>query len=137
MDECAQWKFWGRKIFCEELLKAVPDISVARPESSANFVELIAQVAIRFDLADPSVEEGVDQTIQAIVHRFYACAASEGRQDLDIETSRTANQLAHHFVSIDKWCRGQLDYGQWLSSYVVGSARSSTSRQRASRGVRV
>jgi hypothetical protein len=57
MDECAQWKTWGRKRFCEELLKA------ARPESSANFVELIAQVVIRFDLADPSVEEGVDQTI--------------------------------------------------------------------------
>jgi hypothetical protein len=24
MDECAQWKTWGRKRFCEELLKAVP-----------------------------------------------------------------------------------------------------------------
>ena len=60
MDECAQWKSWVLKRFCEVLLKAVPDISVARPESSANFLELIAQVVIRFDLADPSVEEGVD-----------------------------------------------------------------------------
>ena len=88
------WKFWGRKRFCEELLKAVPDISVARPESSANFVELIAQVVNRFDLADPSVEEGVDQTIQAIVHRFPDATPAQHlrhRQDLDIETSRTAN----------------------------------------------
>jgi hypothetical protein len=65
-------------------LKAVPDISVARPESSTNFVELIAQVVIHFDLAYPSVEESVDQSIQAI-------AAPEGRQDLDIEIARTAN----------------------------------------------
>jgi hypothetical protein len=91
MDECAQWKTWGRKRFCEELLKADPDISVARPESSANFVELIAQVVIRFDLADPSVEESVDQTPPSDcppIPRCYACAASEGRQDHDIETAR-------------------------------------------------
>jgi hypothetical protein len=88
MDECAQWKSWGRKRFCEELLKAVPDISVARPESSANFVELIAQVVIRFDLADPSVEESVDQTIQAIVHRFTDAKPAQHLRAVKILTSR-------------------------------------------------
>jgi hypothetical protein len=88
MDECSQWKFWGRKRFCEELLKAVPDISVARPESSANFVELIAQVVIRFDLADPSVEESVDQSIQAIVHRFPDATPAQHLRAVKILTSR-------------------------------------------------
>jgi hypothetical protein len=78
----------GAQRFCEELLKAVPDISVARPESSANFVELIAQVVIRFDLADPSAEEGVDQTIQAIVHRFPDATPAQHLRAVKILTSR-------------------------------------------------
>jgi hypothetical protein len=88
VDECAQWKTWGRKRFCEELLKAVPDISVARPESSANYVELIAQVVIRFDLADPTVEESVDQSIQAIVHRFPDATPAQHLRAVKILTSR-------------------------------------------------
>jgi hypothetical protein len=88
MDECAQWNSWGRKRFCEELLKAVTDISVARPESSANFVELIAQVVIRFDLADPSVEKSVDQSIQAIVHRFPDATPAQHLRAVKILTSR-------------------------------------------------
>jgi hypothetical protein len=87
MDECSQWKTWGRKRFCEELLTAVPDISVARPESSANFVELIAQVVIRFDLADPSVEESVDQSLQAIVHRFPDATPEQNLRAVKILTS--------------------------------------------------
>jgi hypothetical protein len=88
MDECSQWKTWGRKKFCEELLTAVPDISVARPESSANFVELIAKVVIRFDLADPSVEESVDQSLQAIVHRFPDATPEQHLRAVKILTSR-------------------------------------------------
>jgi hypothetical protein len=48
----------------------VPDIAVVRPESAANFVEQMAQVVIRCDIADPSVEETVDNGIKLIVHRF-------------------------------------------------------------------
>jgi hypothetical protein len=45
-------------------------------------VELIAQVVIRFDLADPSVEESVDQSIQAIVHRFSNATPATDSQHL-------------------------------------------------------
>jgi hypothetical protein len=36
MAECAQWRTWDRDRFCSELLSAVPDIAVIRPESAAN-----------------------------------------------------------------------------------------------------
>jgi hypothetical protein len=68
MDECAQWRTWDRDGFSSELLSAVLDIVVLRPESAANFVEQITQVP--FDLAVPTVGEGVDNLRQVIVQRF-------------------------------------------------------------------
>jgi hypothetical protein len=70
MDECAQWRTWDRDGFSSELLSAVLDIVVLRPESAANFVEQIAQVVMRFNLAVPTVGEGVDNLLQVIVQRF-------------------------------------------------------------------
>jgi hypothetical protein len=63
MAECAQWRTWDRDRFCSELLSAVPDIAVVRPESAANFVEQMAQVVIRRDLSDPFVEKNLDNVI--------------------------------------------------------------------------
>jgi hypothetical protein len=70
MAECVQWCTWDRDRFCSELLSAVPDIAVARPESAANFVERMAQVVIRCNLADPFVKDNVDNVIQLIVYCF-------------------------------------------------------------------
>jgi hypothetical protein len=41
MDECAQWRTWDRDSSCSELLSAVLDIVVLRPESAANAAEQI------------------------------------------------------------------------------------------------
>jgi hypothetical protein len=45
-------------------------------------------VVIRFDIADPSVEEGVDQTIQALVHRFPDATPAQHLRAVKILTSR-------------------------------------------------
>jgi hypothetical protein len=66
MEECSQWKHWNRDRFCQELLSAVPDTSVVRPDSTATFVELISQLVLQFNLADPTVEDAFDQQLQAI-----------------------------------------------------------------------
>jgi hypothetical protein len=34
MEECTHWKHWDREKFCQELLSAVPDNSVVRPDSA-------------------------------------------------------------------------------------------------------
>jgi hypothetical protein len=61
MEECSQWKHWNRDRFCQELLSAVPDTSVVRPDSTGTFVELISQLVLQFNLADPTVEDAFDQ----------------------------------------------------------------------------
>ena len=43
-----------------ELLSAVPDTSVVRPDSATNFVELISQLPIQFSLENPAVEDAFD-----------------------------------------------------------------------------
>ena len=70
MEKCASWKSWSRQKFCQELLSAVPDTSVVRPDSATNFVELISQLPIQFSLENPAVEDAFDLSLQAIVHRF-------------------------------------------------------------------
>ena len=70
MEECVTWKSWSRQKFCQELLSAVPDTSVIRPDSATNFVELISQLPIQFSLENPAVEDAFDLSLQAIVHRF-------------------------------------------------------------------
>ena len=70
MEECTQWKHWDRDRFCQELLSAVPDTSVVRPDSATTFVELVSQLVLQFNLADPAVEEAFDQQLQAIDRRF-------------------------------------------------------------------
>jgi hypothetical protein len=90
MNECSQWKSWGRRRFCEELLKAVPDISVARPESSTNFVELIAKVVTSGSICGRK-RASIDISNCPPISRCYASAASDGCQDFDIEITRTAN----------------------------------------------
>jgi hypothetical protein len=92
MAECAQWRTWDRDRFCPELLSAVPDIAVVRPESAANFVEQMAQVVIRCDLADPSVEETVDNGIQLIVHRFPDATPEQHLRAVKILISRLPEQ---------------------------------------------
>jgi hypothetical protein len=57
MEECTHWKHWDREKFRQELLSAVPDNSVVRPDSATTFVECIAQLFLHFNLADPAVEE--------------------------------------------------------------------------------
>jgi hypothetical protein len=86
MAECAQWRTWDCDRFCSELLSAVPDIAVVRPESIANFVEQM--VVIRCDLADPSVEENVDNVIQLIVHRFSDATPEQHLRAVKILISR-------------------------------------------------
>jgi hypothetical protein len=70
IEECSHWKHWDREKFCQELLSAVPDSSVVRPDSAATFLECIAQLILQFNLADPAVEEAFDQLLQAIDRRF-------------------------------------------------------------------
>jgi hypothetical protein len=70
MEECTHWKHWDRARFCQELLSAVPDNSMLRPDSATTFVECIAQLILQFNLADPAVEEAFDQQLQAIDRRF-------------------------------------------------------------------
>jgi hypothetical protein len=88
MAECAQWRTWDCDRFCSELLSAVPDIAVVRPESIANFVEQTFFVVIRCDLADPSVEENVDNVIQLIVHRFSDATPEQHLRAVKILISR-------------------------------------------------
>ena len=73
----SQWKHWDRDRFGQELLSAVPDTSVRRPDSAATFVELISQLFVQFNLADPSVEEAFDQQLQAIDRRFPDATAEQ------------------------------------------------------------
>jgi hypothetical protein len=67
MEECTHWKHWDRERFCQELLSAVPDNSVVKPDSASTFVECtilcIAQLFLQFNLADPAVEEVFDQQL--------------------------------------------------------------------------
>jgi hypothetical protein len=86
--ECAQWRTWDRDRLCSELLSAVPDIAVVRPESSANFVEQMAQVVIRCELEDPSVEENVDNVIQLIVNCFPDATPEQYQRAVKILISR-------------------------------------------------
>jgi hypothetical protein len=51
MEECTHWKHWNREKFCQELLSAVPDNSVLRPDSATTFVECIAQLFLQFNPA--------------------------------------------------------------------------------------
>jgi hypothetical protein len=94
--ECAQWRTWDCDRFCSEVLSAVPDIAVVRPESAASFVEQMAQVVIRCDLADPSVEKNVDNGIQLIVHRFPDATPEQHLRAVKILISRLrdTNEIA-------------------------------------------
>jgi hypothetical protein len=96
MAECAQWRTWDCDRFCSEVLSAVPDIAVVRPESAANFVEQMAQVVIRCDLADPSVEKNVDNGIQLIVHCFQDATPEQHLRAVKISISRLrdTNEIA-------------------------------------------
>ena len=93
MDECSQWKHWDRERFCRELLSAVPDTSVARPDSAATFVELISQLVLQFNLADPAVEEAFDQQLQAIDRRFPDATPEQHLRAVQILISLPINCL--------------------------------------------
>ena len=92
MEECASWKSWSRQKFCQELLSAVPDTSVARPDSATNFVELISQLPIQFSLENPAVEDAFDLSLQAIVHRFPDATPEMHLKAVKILTSRLPEQ---------------------------------------------
>ena len=92
MEECASWKSWSRQKFCQELLSAVPDTSVARPDSATNFVEPISQQPIQFSLENPAVEDAFDLSLQAIVHRFPDATPEMHLKAVKILTSRLPEQ---------------------------------------------
>ena len=92
MEECASWKSWSRQKFCQELLSAVPDTSVVRPDSATNFVELISQLPIQFSLENPAVEDAFDLSLQAIVHRFPDATPEMHLKAVKILTSRLPEQ---------------------------------------------
>jgi transposase InsO family protein len=92
MEECATWKSWSRQKFCQELLSAVPDTSVVRPDSATNFVELISQLPIQFSLENPAVEDAFDLSLQAIVHRFPDATPEMHLKAVKILTSRLPEQ---------------------------------------------
>ena len=43
---------------------------MVRPDSATNFVELISQLPIQFNLENSAIEDEFDLSLQAIVHRF-------------------------------------------------------------------
>jgi hypothetical protein len=88
MEEFSHWKHLDREKFCQELLSAVPDSSVVRPDSAATFVECIAQLILQFNLADPAVEEAFDQQLQAIDRRFPDATPEQHLRAVQILISR-------------------------------------------------
>ena len=92
MEECASWKSWSRPKFCQELLFAVPDTSVVRPDSATNFLELISQLPIQFSLENPAVEDAFDLLLQAIVHRFPDATPEMHLKAVKILSSRLPEQ---------------------------------------------
>ena len=92
MEECASWKSWSRQKFCQELLSAIPDTSVVRPDSATNFVELISQLPIQFSLENPAVEDAFDLSLHAIVHRFPDATPAMHLKAVKILTSRLPEQ---------------------------------------------
>ena len=92
MEECTKWKTWSRQKFCQELLTAVPDTSIVRPDSATNFVELISQLQIQFSLENPAVEDAFDLSLQAIVHRFPDATPEMHLKAVKILTSRLPEQ---------------------------------------------
>jgi hypothetical protein len=101
MAECAQWRTWDLDRFCSELLTAVPDIAVVRPESAANFV-----VVIRCDLADPSVEETVNNGIQLIVDRFPDATPEQHLRAVKILISRLPEQPINWRIILTRTING-------------------------------
>jgi transposase InsO family protein len=107
MAECSNWKHWDRERFCEELLSAVPDMSVVRPDSATGFVELISQLAVTFNLAEPSVEEVFDQQLQAIVHRFPDATPEQHLKAVQILVSRLPEQPTNWRAILSRRIDGQ------------------------------
>jgi hypothetical protein len=68
-------------------------------------VELIAQVVIRFDLVDPSVEGSVDQSLQAIVHRFPDATPAQHLRAVKILTSRLPD-LPNNYIILSRSING-------------------------------
>jgi hypothetical protein len=81
MEECTHWKHWDRERFCQELLSAVPDNSVVRPDSATTFVECIAQLFLQFS-------EAFDQQLQAIDRRFPDTTPEQHLKAVQILISR-------------------------------------------------
>jgi hypothetical protein len=102
MEECSHWKK-----FCQELLSAVPDSSVVRPDSAATFVEGIAQLILQFNLADPAVEEAFNQQLQAIDRRFPDATPEQHLKAVQILISRLPELPVNWRAILQRLINGQ------------------------------
>jgi hypothetical protein len=65
-EECKNWMSWSNQRFCRELNISVPDNAVSKYDK-LGFVDSICQVALEFDIKDPTPEQKTDQHISSIV----------------------------------------------------------------------
>jgi hypothetical protein len=107
MEECTHWKHWDREKFCQELLSAVPDNSVVRPDSATTFVECIAQMFLQFNLADPAMEEAFDQQLQAIDRRFPDATPEQHLRAVQILISRLPELPIYWRAILQRLINGQ------------------------------
>jgi hypothetical protein len=68
-EEVDKWRSWTKQKFMEELLKAVPDLSIPR-SGVIGFLEAIAQTRINFDINNEKSEEVTDLTLTNICQAF-------------------------------------------------------------------
>jgi hypothetical protein len=63
-NECALWMELSNQRFCRELNIAVPDNALSASDK-LGFVDSIFQVALQFDLKDPSLELKTDEELRS------------------------------------------------------------------------
>ena len=85
-DKCVNRMTWSVKVFCENLLLAVPDLSTTQ-SIRLGFVETMSRVRVNFDLQDPSLEEETDLLIQKIL------SAHQPNKISDAQMKQAVNDL--------------------------------------------
>ena len=85
-DKCVNRMTWSVKVFCENLLLAVPDLSTTQ-SIRLGFVETMSRVRVNFDLQDPSLEEETDLLIQKIL------SAHQPNEISDAQMEQAVNDL--------------------------------------------
>ena len=85
-EKCVNWMTWSVKVFCENLLLAVPDLSTTQ-SIRLGFVETMSRVRVNFDLQDPSLEEKTDALIAKIL------SAHQPHEISDAQMKQAVNDL--------------------------------------------